>query len=137
MRTRIVMGLVLLACIAALAGEAVAQPAITAGADGTATLTGAVRLRDLRNGAGGEKEIWIGVPPLVAGSVTQGDRTWATSNCVEFSVAGGSLTVKVANAATPCNFTGAVTVTRAIVTPVNYIEIALQRHNSSTSVGRA
>jgi len=70
-----------------LAADVSAQPppgmnppglVVTAGSDPSATLLGAVRLRNFPS-TGTEKEIWVGVPPLSAPPVSAGgDVAWGT-----------------------------------------------------------
>lgn len=133
-RSRIALGLAAALGFAVMVGEASAAPVVTSGSDPSATLTGAVRYRNF--GSSGGKEVRVGAAGLA--TPAEGDATWGSSKCVQFSYDGaGSLTAKIAAAATPCSFASpSLTVTKSSLSlgSLNYLEITITKNTPTTSV---
>jgi hypothetical protein len=112
-----------------------AAPTVTSGHDPAATLSAAVRYRNLNSGGGAE--VQIGAPGFPTGTST-GDVIWASGKCIQFNYDGvGTLTTKIANIATPCVFTTPLaTITKNIgsLGTLNYLEINITKNGSTNSV---
>jgi hypothetical protein len=121
-----------------LAGTVSAAPVITSGSDPLAVLKGAVRYRNFNSGGG--TEVWVGATPLATSSPATADVAWGSfpiSKCVQLNYDGaGTLTTKVANAATPCVFVSTPTATKSGLSlgNLNYIELIITKNTQTSSV---